>query len=313
MRKINVISCFDGLSGGRLALERAGIPVEKYYAFEVDKYAIKISEKNFPDIVHLGDIESWKFFDQLPTPDLIIGGSPCQGFSVAGDGLNFSDPRSKLFFMFAELVDYWKGVNPDLKVMMENVKMKKDWADTITRCLGFPYVEINSSLVSAQNRKRYYWANWEISQPKDRGIVLSDILEDNGSGVIQSHGKLVERNQKGMCLDANYWKGADNHGQRTMIQIGTADVNGHDILKRVYSRYGKSPTLAAHSGGNTEPKIDVDGIHWRKLTPLECERLQTIPDNYTEGVSNTQRYKMIGNSWTIDVVAHILKEGKIND
>lgn len=350
MKKITVISAFDGLGGGRLALQRAGIPVENYYAFEIDKWAIKIAAKNFKDIVHLGDINNWRFFDELPTPDLIIGGSPCQGFSIAGDGLNFDDPRSKLFFTFVDLVNFWKERNPNLKFMLENVKMKAVWRDVISNYLGVTPVLINSSLVSAQNRERYYWANWNITQPNDLGITLSDILEDDGIGVIQSHGKLVQRKDKSMCLDANYHKGADNHGQRTMIvrgaairnqitkngieeqlnirkdeksncvvpsyphklngmvQVGTADINGHDILKRVYSKYGKSPTLSAHSGGNSEPKIDVDGVHWRKLTPIECERLQTLPDNYTEGVSNTQRYKMIGNGWTIDVVSHILKE-----
>lgn len=310
MQKINVISCFDGISCGRVALQKARIPVNKYYAFEIDKYAIKVSEKNYPDIIHLGDIKNWNFFSQLPKIDLLIGGSPCQGFSIAGDGLNFDDPRSKLFFEFVNILNYQRTKNPKIKFMMENVTMKPKWRDTISSYLGVDPVEINSSLVSAQNRKRLYWANWKIEQPKDRGIILGDILEDKGIGVIKNLDKWYVRNEKSMCLDANYWKGVDNHGQRTMIEVGKANLNGHDILKRVYSPMGKSPTLTSHTGGNQEPKISIDERYWRKLTPIECERLQTLPDNYTQGTSNSQRYKCLGNGWTVDVVAGILEQMK---
>ncbi len=310
MTAINVISCFDGLGGSREALKRAGIPVANYFAYEIDKYAVKIAGKNHPDIQHLGDIQSWEFFDGIPVPDLIIGGFPCQGFSIAGNRLDFDDPRSRLFFSFANMISHYKKLNPKLKFLGENVaRMSAAAQSTISGILGVNPVRLNSSLVSAQNRDRLYWANWKITEPKDRGIILADILEDGGTGVIRSHGKLVERNDKALCcLDANYHKGADNHGQRTMVRIGTADVNGHDILKRVYSPFGKSPTLNTNGGGNREPKVEVAGDQWRKLTPLECERLQTLPDNYTEGVSNTQRYKMIGNGFTIDMIVHILQE-----
>ncbi len=340
---INVISCFDGLAGGMTALKRAGIKVNKYYAFEIDKYAIKIATKNHPEIVELGDINNWVFFDEIEVPDLIIAGSPCQGFSIAGKGLNFEDPRSKLFFIFIDVLKYWKFRNPNLKFMLENVKMKQEWSDIITTELGVSPVLINSALVSAQNRKRLFWTNIEgITQPEDRGLVLKDILEDGN----------VDRD-KSYCVDANYWKGGNEKsyfgkGRRQLVfkgaalrnqvtkrgvesqlnirkddksncvvptypqklngivRIGTAtDINGHDILKRVYSPEGKSPTIDSFGGGNREPKIDTDGVHYRKLTPLECERLQTLPDNYTEGVSNTQRYRMIGNGWTIEVIKHI--------
>lgn len=319
MKKINVISAFDGLGGGRLALQRAGIPVENYYAFEIDKWAIKIASKNFPDIRHLGDINNWSFFDELPIPDLIIGGSPCQGFSIAGDGLNFDDPRSKLFFTFVDLVNFWKSKNPNLKFLLENVKMKKGWADIISSYMGVSYVEINSYLVSAQNRRRYYWANWNISQPNDKNIYLSNILEDNGFGGLKNYGEYKIRDEdKSLCLDANYWKGVDNHGQRTIVISGAAirnQVTKRGIEEQLNIRKDKKSNCVVPSYPNKLNGLvykSENGVEYRPLTPVECERLQTLPDNYTEGVSNTQRYKMIGNGWTIDVVSHILKEMKWN-
>lgn len=304
---MNVISCFDGISCGRLALEYAGIQVSNYYAFEIDKYAIEISKKNFPDIVHLGDITSWKDNAGCIIPDLLIGGSPCQGFSRAGAGLNFEDVRSKLFFTFVEMLEHYRTINPNLKFMLENVHMKKEWADVISSCLGVEPVLIDSSLVSGQSRKRCYWTNIaEIEQPEQRGVVIQDILE---------HGWYSDRT-KSYCIDANYYKGGNyksyfGKGRRKIvfdypIHVGVAeDVNGHDFLKRVYSTKGKSPTLTAVSGGNQERKIAVDKKHWRILTPIECERLQCLPDNYTQGISNTQRYRCIGNGFTIDVIAWI--------
>lgn len=346
---MNVLSLFDGMSCGRIALQRAGIPISHYYASEIDKYAIAVSKRNYPDIIHLGDINNWMNWN-LPPIDLIIGGSPCQGFSLAGKQLNFDDPRSKLFFIFDDIrrtykPKYW---------LLENVKMKKGWQDTISEILGVEPVEINSALVSAQNRKRLYWANFPISQPEDKGILLKDIIEYEE----------VDRD-KSYTIDANYFKGGnprsyfedgrrqlvfehqshkramiriegaamrgryneegkvvqqmENNGTEksnslttvqkdSLIRIGTAsDIKGHDYNKRVYSVHGKSPTLATHTGGNLEPKIAVDDYHYRKLTVLECERLQTVPEGYTAGVSNTQRYKMLGNGWTIDVICGIIQ------
>ena len=354
---MRVLSLFDGMACGRVALERAEINIEKYYASEIDKYAIQISKKNYPDIIQLGDIEKWQEWD-LSDIDLIIGGSPCQGFSFAGKQLNFDDPRSRLFFDYVEILRYYKPKY----FLLENVKMKKEYQNVISEMLGVEPVEINSALVSAQNRKRLYWCNWPVEQPEDRGILLKDIIEPDAEpvtlterrtgeakkirkemrqqtgkdfsprrakelvfrtdgksncltanlsdkehlvgqkdksqtilstihkenvksmikrgktglyvGVIKNHGVWKEKTDKSQCLDANYHKGVDNHGQRTMLTVN----NGS----------------------------------YRKLTPLECERLQTLPDNYTEGVSNTQRYKMIGNGWTVDVVAHILRQLKNN-
>lgn len=358
MKPINVFSLFDGMSCGQLALQKAGVPVGTYHASEIDKWAIKVTEKNFPWTFQMGDItklEDWRLKvirDEVGI-DLVMGGSPCQGFSFAGKNLNFEDPRSKLFFDFVRVL---KILKPKY-FLLENVRMKKESQDIISEYLGVEPVAINSNLVSAQNRHRLYWTNIPFSIPHDKGIVLADILE-NG----------VTDREKSHCLDANYFKGGnlksyfEKHRRQLVfnnkggairgrydkegkikqqlelrsddktnslttvqkdnvvvtvpelksafgacIQVGEADIKGHDILKRVYSPKGKSPTLTTMGGGNREPKVIVDELTWRKLTPLECERLQTVPDGYTEGVSNTQRYKMLGNGWTVDVVAHILK------
>ena len=299
---MKILSLFDGISCGQLAIDRIGIKNYTYYASEIDKYAIQIAKKNFPNTIHLGDVTSISP-GNLPKIDLLIGGSPCQGFSFAGKQLAFDDPRSQLFFEYVRLL---KELKPKY-FLLENVRMKKEYLDIITKYLGVEPVLINSSLFSAQNRQRYYWTNIPFNKNIiDKGIVLKDILEE---------GFNTERD-KSHCLDANYYKGSsvENYkkkSRRQMVfespkQVGIAtDINGHDILKRVYSPEGKSPTINTMNGGNREPKVAIDDIHWRKLTPLECERLQTVPDNYTEGVSNTQRYKMLGNGWTVDVIAHI--------
>lgn len=314
---LTVLSLFDGISCGILALERAGIPVTKYYASEIDKWTIKISHKNHPQIEVLGDIDNWDKW-KIEQPDLIIGGSPCQGFSFAGKQLAFDDPRSKLFFKFVEIVNYY---NPKY-FLLENVRMKKEYQDVITRHLGVEPICINSSLVSAQNRVRYYWTNIpNIQQPEDKNISLSDILEYPGTGWIKNQGEYHARNEKSMCLDANYHKGVDNHGQRTMIKCGAMigrkinpvtgkrDDYNKDLptVQRIELREdNKTGTLTTVQKDN----LIVSNSEYRKLTPIECERLQTLPDNYTEGVSNTQRYKMLGNAWTVDVLAHIFKNLK---
>tara|TARA_R100001594_G_scaffold68997_1_gene103363 strand:- start:16504 stop:17925 length:1422 start_codon:yes stop_codon:yes gene_type:complete len=469
---MNVLSLFDGMSCGRLALDRLGIKVDKYYASEIDKYAIQVASANYPDTIQIGDVCDVKGED-YPNIDLILGGSPCQGFSFAGHQLAFDDPRSALFFEFVRVL---KEVNPKY-FLLENVKMKKEFLDIISDQVGVEPILINSSLLSAQNRQRYYWTNIPgVEQPEDRGLVLKDILETEAD---ERPTKDTERNrrhhktpeQKSLTMTATMYKGAGNNGM-TLVpmvdkipdksetiksqyyksskanferkgtfhatgvpldkpkRVGTANIKGHDIKKRVYSGEGKSPSIIADSG--TVPKIEtkpqrvgkikkggqgdrvysdegksitlsaesggtagkgnmlirvvkggafrgraydkdgkrmdrdgssvahktkqmlelrqddksnalttvqkdtlvveseireksktvrsggrgsydrhewdsVDEMHWRKLTPLECERLQTVPDNYTNHVSNTQRYKMLGNGWTIEVIAHILK------
>lgn len=307
---MNVLSLFDGMSCGRIALEKAGILIDKYYACEIDKFAVKVSKANYPDIIQLGDVKDLIWNDSMlhahlrPKIDLLIGGSPCQGFSFAGKHLDFDDPRSKLFFEFVRLMNETKPK----WFLLENVRMKEESQDIISRYMGVQPQEINSSLVSAQNRKRLYWTNIPFTVPEDRGIMLKDIIEDG----------LVDRD-KAHCLDANYHKGGNLKiyfeksrrqlvfSQDGMCHVGDADLKGHDLIKRVYHPEGKSPTLNACTGGNREPKIATDNLKWRKLTPLECERLQTVPEGYTAHVSNTQRYKMLGNGWTVDVVAHIFK------
>jgi DNA-cytosine methyltransferase len=305
---MNVLSLFDGMSCGQLALLRAGFNVKKYYASEIDVHAIKIAKKNFPNTQHVGSVTNLRI-PKGEIIDLLIGGSPCQGFSFAGKQLNFNDERSKLFFEYVRILKEARHYNPDVKFLLENVKMKKEYQDVISEILGVQPIEINSALVSAQNRRRLYWTNIEgVGQPEDKGLFIEDILQDKSLvPVIKQKGELIYKPHKSQCLDANYFKGVDNHGQRTgCIEVGHAIINGHDFLKRVYSTKGKAPTLTAVSGGNQERKISIDSNKWRKLTPIECERLQTLPDNYTEGVSNTQRYKMIGNGWTVDVITHIL-------
>ena len=545
---MKVLSLFDGMSCGRIALDQLGIPVEKYYASEIDKYAMQVSAANYPDIEQVGDICNLDPKDYKDV-DLMLAGSPCQGFSFAGKQLAFDDPRSALFFEFIRLL---KAIKPKY-FLLENVRMKKEFLEVITEQLSqcyapadvdyqytnvlgevrFEPIFINSSLLSAQSRQRYYWTNIPgIKQPEDRGIVLRDILETEPNNFTKMSDKFVKRNGDRDCMidqnkekasnlsameyvkngrQGNYLACDDNgkpankpkqvgkikdggQGNRiysqdgksstlsaqsggtagngnTLIetkpkrvgttigikghdilkrvygqdgksptitahaaqgsapkietkpkQVGVAvDINGHDILKRVYSPDGKSPTVTTCGGGNTEPKVvtggafrgraydkdgkrkdrdgssvakqtkqmlelrrdnksnaittvgkdsvvveklpdksqtiksqyykssranferqgtfhatgvpleskvreksktvraggrgsydrhewdSVDELHWRKLTPLECERLQTVPDNYTNHVSNTQRYKMLGNGWTVEVIKHILQ------
>ena len=310
MTKYNVLSVFSGCSMDRVALDRAGINVRWYMASEIDKYAIQVAKRNYPDIHHIGDVtkcERLLTVRGYPEVDIMIGGSPCQGFSFAGKQLNFHDPRSKLFFEFVKL----KNLLKPKYFLLENVRMKKEHQDVISQHLGVEPIAINSNLVSAQNRYRLYWTNIpNVTQPEDKGILLQDILEDG-----------IEDRDKSHCLDANYFKGGnlksyfEKHRRQLVFSkdglchVGDADLKGHDSIKRVYHPKGKAPALTTMQGGHREPKIACsDKIHWRKLTPLECERLQTLPDGYTDqGVSNTQRYKMLGNGFTVDVIAHILK------
>jgi len=320
---MNILSLFDGMSCGRIAAERAGLQVNKYYASEVDKYAIKVSQANWTDSIQLGDVTKWRDWDiDWKSIDLLIGGSPCQGFSFAGKQLAFNDPRSKLFFVYVDILNHIRKHNPSVKFMLENVKMKKEHLDVISEQLGVEPVFINSALVSAQNRQRYYWANWEFGQPEDRGIVLADVLEDGE----------VDRD-KSYCIDACYYKGGNpeqyfKKSRRKLVFNPAAivgrklDENGkrNDSLDQKpvqcleVQSHSKSRCLSTVAKDTVvsplEPGRYVGGKDYRKLTPVECERLQTVPDNYTAHVSNTQRYKMLGNGWTVDVIAHIFRSIK---
>ena len=359
MQPITVLSLFDGMSCWRLALERAGIPVAYYYASEIDRYAIEVSENNRPDVIQVGDVREIRVKSDIKAKgvvrrpdgdtnvyvgdtglDLLIGGSPCQWFSNAGKGLNFEDPRSKLFFEFVRIL---KEAHPRY-FLLENVKMKKEWQNTISESLFWIQpVEIDSALVSAQRRKRLYrvWKrneDWSysqviVSQPEDKGIMLKDIID---YGIVDQ--------DKSYCIDANYAKGGNlksyARGRRQLV------FNSIYQLPRGKNpggvKEGKSPTLSSNSwqynnfliGNQYNQRIfrDKSWCLWtgmgrtnkqgmwvyndsitpenfiRKLTPIECERLQTLPDNYTAGVSNSQRYKMLWNGRTVDVIAHIFRE-----
>ncbi len=394
---MNVLSLFDGMSCGRIALDRLGIKVDNYYASEIDKYAMKVSEANYPDIIQVGDVTELDT-STLPNIDLIMGGSPCQGFSIAGKQLAFDDPRSALFFEFVRCV---KELKPKY-FLLENVRMKKEYLDVISEYMGVEPIMINSALVSAQNRVRYYWTNIpNIEQPEQRGIVLKDILEDSDSwstkpqylknylgdkprgdrvksideksscltatmykGQIHSWikkqnnypdntlDKMTTKDGKSYCLTTSYQtaepKNSIERKQRSMIPVTKNkklpnnisliyDNNGksHKSIKvdkrkpnqinpskkasgkqpymqdRVFHVDGKSHALTREFASRTNVG-DEQEVYWRKLTPIECERLQTVPDDYTNHVSNTQRYKMLGNGWTIEVICHILKNMQIS-
>jgi len=373
-------SLFNGCGVGALAMIRANLPITRFYYSEIDKYANIVMEANFLDAIPIGDVtkvDASSFNDDI---DILMGGSPCQGFSFAGHQLQFDDPRSKLFFNF---VDILKVVKPKY-VLLENVRMAKKSQDVISEYMGFEPQARNSKWLSGQNRYRLYWfgklyydveddfehypkyKQMPIDDMIDKGITMQDILEDGYATDEMTSGG------KSHCLTARYngavWWNSIERKQRTMvlkdnptmskdglIRVGTADLKGHDSIKRVYAQEGKAPTLTTMQGGHREPKVAIGRIvnrrldengtrkddqldlpftrqlevredeksnclttvqkdnvvvskdMWRKLTPLECERLQTLPDNYTNHVSNSQRYKMIGNGWTVDVIAHILK------
>lgn len=275
---MNVLSLFDGISCGKVALDRAGIKVDKYYASEIDKYAIQVSEKNHQDIIRLGDVTKWREWGiDFSSIDLVIGGSPCQGFSLAGKQMAFDDPRSKLFFEFSSIV---KFIDPKY-FLLENVNMRKEILDAISNELGVNPIRINSKLVSAQNRDRFYWANFHIDTPTDKNICLADVLEYG----------YADRD-KSYCIDANYYKGGNF--EQYFIKSRRQIVFTNEFSEQTRLLCLKNPK-----------SMDKDIA--RKLSPVECERLQTIPDDYTLGISNTQRYKALGNSWTVDVIAHIFR------
>lgn len=285
---MNVLSLFDGMACGLVALKRAGIKVDNYFASEIDKYAIQIAKKNHPEIQHLGSIEDYESWE-LPKIDLIIGGPPCQGFSIAGKGLNWDDPRSQLFFKAIEILWEYK---PE-RFLFENVaSMRKDIRLEIDELMEVDSVMINSALVSAQNRKRLFWCDWDLDQPEDKGILLKDVID--GDGIVHenfSHTK-TKHYEKSCALRA----GASANYQTVFVD------KSQTIPATIWKENSKSMLKR-----NKKGLLLYNGYGFRKLTPIECERLQTLPDNYTEGVSNTQRYKMIGNGWTVDVIAHILK------
>lgn len=363
-----VLSLFDGMSCGYEALKRLGVNVEAYYASEIDKYAMKIAKQNHPDIIHVGDVEKWREWD-IPWADidLLIGGSPCQGFSFSGKQLLFDDPRSRLFFEYVNILNKIEDEKGDeVNFFLENVKMKKEALEIINDFLAEEPMFINSSLVSAQNRPRYYWFNWDAEMPEDRHIYLKDIILDDaaplmflnvyggfkeksprvhedksvtirtasGGGHIPS---LLKRDsvavscnrndgikkeiQKAHTLNSSDWRGLNrNQNQNAILELDKLRLSDKAIayMERRSDKFGNGdrydsyPNRLDGKAGCLTANM-FKGVPYgvikellRKLHPIECERLQTLPDNYTEGVSPTQRYKMLGNGWTVEVVMHIL-------
>ena len=344
---LNVLSLFDGMSCGQIALQRAGIKVENYFASEIDKHAIQVTQHNYPNTIQIGDVTKVKVSD-LPKIDLLIGGSPCQGFSFAGKQLNFDDPRSKLFFEFVRLLKETKAKY----FLLENVLMKKEYEQIITDHLGVEPIFINSALVSAQNRKRLYWTNIpNVTEPKDKGITWGDVRERGVNTecyyytekAMQWLARVSQKKNKTLMvhsdadkmqmLEASHHKKYSNqrffgivdlpkNEQAIAAMLGRYLIagkrqDGKQKTKGMTKQYvefrydGKTNALTTVTKDNvvvpfTLPnRIPVDEFFFRYITPLECERLQTVPDNYSAIVSNSQRYKMLGNGWTVDVIAHI--------
>ena len=264
---MNVLSLFDGMSCGQIALERAGIKVDNYFASEIDKYTMQVTQANYPNTKQLGSITELDG-TKLPKIDLLFGGSPCQSFSSAGNGTGF-DGKSKLFWEYVRVL---KEVKPTY-FLLENVVMKKEWEQVITDALGVEPILINSKVVCGANRPRLYWTNIpNVREPENTNVKLIDVLEN---------------------LNFDREPYIENYVSNRAVNYKTDKFN----------------TLRAGAGSRTRGiGICNDDGWWRKLTPVECERLQTVPDNYTNYVSDTQRYKMLGNGWTVDVIVHIFNQ-----
>ena len=305
---MRILSLFDGMSCAQIAINKLGIKDYTYYASEIDKYAIKVTQENYPNTIQLGDVTKIDG-SKLGYIDLLIAGFPCQAWSISGKQKGLEDPRGQLAL---ELLRVFKEVKPKY-FLFENVRMKKENLDYMDELFGVKHIMINSSLLSAQNRVRCYWTNIpNVTLPEDKGIVLADIIE---------HG-LVDRD-KSYCIDAKYFKGTNLEQYLTKsrrqvvfeksekpIRIGgIVGKNGRvGEAAMVYSSLGKSVTLKALGGGwGAKTGLYHDDYCIRKLTPVECERLQTVPDEYTNHISNSQRHKMLGNGFTVDVIAHILQ------
>jgi len=365
----NALSLFHGMGCFNVACEMNGEEFDNIYTAEIDKYANIVDKANNTKNINLGDVTNWREWDlNWRDINLIVGGSPCQGFSFAGKQLAFDDPRSKLFFTFMDILNHAKKYNPDVDFMLENVKMKKEYTAAISAMMGVQPMLINAALLNAQNRVRNYWCNWDVEQPGDRGVLLKDILETE-EPVVKCTKKLIpKKNQdKAGCLTAGGHSGG-NHSDMDMLvkcgalrgcyikdgkrqdgkmktaglttqrlelrkddktntlttvqkdnlvvgikRVGTIGKGGQG--NRIYSTKGKSICLSAHSGGKAGGgnmligwvQDKVSGASYRRLTCIECERLMGLPDNYTDHVSNTQRYKMCGNGWECHTVAHELR------
>lgn len=280
---ITVLSLFDGISCGMLALQKANIKVNKYYASEIEECAIKISKKNFPSIIQLGDINYWRQWNiDWNSIDLIIGGSPCQGFSYAGKKLNFRDERSKLFFVYVDILNYVKSINKDIKFLLENVKMKKEYENVISSFLNTNPVRINSSLLTAAKRDRLYWSNFDFEVPIDKNISFDDINQNSNEWLSDDYINRVKN-----------WK-----AQQDPIKCAT----------KIGSK-AKLPCLTArgYNQSHSGMILITDGHKYRYLSNEEAELAMTLPIGYTYGIKDKDRAKCIGNGWSVDVIAHIFK------
>ena len=282
MEKINVLSLFDGISCGHIALDKAGIPINKYYASEIDKYAIKVTNKNYPETINLGDVTtvSGELFTEKI--DLLIGGSPCQGFSQAGKMKNFDDPRSKLFWEYVRIL---QEIKPKY-FLLENVVMKQEWQDIISEALGVKPIMIDSSLTSAATRKRLYWTNIPgVGQPEDLGITFGDIRErDVQEGSIYYTDKGLD-----------WIRRHEKRTGKTLRIIGDSDKM-QMLEASMYKKYSSQRFFGIE---------DTHGL--RYITVTECERCMNVPDGYTDCCSNTQRYKQLGNGWEVNTITHIFR------
>lgn len=300
---MKVLSLFDGIACGYEALKRANINVDTYYASEIDKYAISVAEKNHPDIIQLGDVSNWKDWDiNFSEIDIVIGGSPCQGFTWAGKKLNFEDERSKLFFEFSDVVKYVQSKNSNIKFLLENVKMEKKHRDVISEIMGVEPVLINSNCFSAQNRQRYYWFNWELSTDGliPNNVMLKDIVREEDNG-----------NEKVYISKQHYNAWLKSYPNWTACEL---DGKAKPLLATYFKQPPHCPYIQYRYEDEDSEKENANKYSiYRRLSPIECERLQTISDNYTEEdvngkkLSYTQRWKMLGNAWTVDVISYILK------
>lgn len=291
LNPINVLSLFDGISCGQIALKRCGIEVNNYFSSEIDKNAIKVTQYNFPETVQLGDVCGWKNWNiDWSSIDLLIGGSPCQGFSFAGKMLNFQDVRSKLFFEFVDILNHLKQQNKKIKFLLENVNMKEEYKSIISKELSVEPVFINSRIVSAQDRKRLYWSNFTILPLEDKGISVKGIIgNENLIGAMRGrrvlNGKRSDNNRN-VPIEQYIECRKDNKSNCITT------VSKDNVVVSAKERFYLAKT-------NREK--------WRYLLPEECEQLQTISVGYTDvGISKSARIKLIGNSWTVDVIGHIL-------
>lgn len=301
MKELTVLSLFDGIACGRVALERAGIPVKQYIASEIEPNAIKVAMSNYPNIEQIGDVVKINT-KALPKIDLLIGGSPCQGFSASGKGLNFVDPRSRLFFEYVRIL---KEVRPRY-FLLENVKMKKEWSAIISDYLGVEPIEINSSTVSAQNRTRLYWTNIpKVTQPEDRGIKLEDILEDvewKQPGAIRGR-----RLNKGVIVGRRLNESGHRQDYDKTIPITQClEVRRTNTDKsNCITTVDKDNVLTPLPPGRYSDAFK-EKLPFRYYTTKEYCRLQTLPDDYLDMIPESQARKALGNGWTVDVIAHIL-------